>query len=103
MSEEKPGLTALGKILSFLIIAALIGLGVQIFRSKLKAPPTGRVGDGTTQVQPSEKADQPTAVVEALTETPRLPPSAAFVPKDNTVDIELSEYAGYSGLIVANG
>jgi NitT/TauT family transport system substrate-binding protein len=30
-------------------------------------------------------------------------PPAAYVAKDNIVDLELSEYAGYSGIIVANG
>src|SRR4030095_789886 len=36
-------------------------------------------------------------------EVPRLDPPAPYQPKDNVVDIELSEYAGYAGLIVANG
>jgi hypothetical protein len=36
-------------------------------------------------------------------EYPLLPPAAAYVAKDNIVDLELSEYAGYSGIIVANG
>ena len=34
---------------------------------------------------------------------PRLSPPAPFVLKDNIVPIEISEYAGYSGLIAANG
>ena len=42
-------------------------------------------------------------LVETRTEIPRLPAPAAYQPKDNTVEIELSEYAGYAGLIVANG
>jgi NitT/TauT family transport system substrate-binding protein len=45
----------------------------------------------------------PSGIVEPLTETPRLPSAAPFVPKDNVVDVEISEYAGYAGLIVANG
>src|SRR6185295_17516361 len=34
---------------------------------------------------------------------PKLAPAGTYQPKDNIVEIELSEYAGYAGLIVANG
>jgi NitT/TauT family transport system substrate-binding protein len=34
---------------------------------------------------------------------PKLPPPGTYQSKDNIVDVELSEYAGYSGFIVANG
>lgn len=34
---------------------------------------------------------------------PRMAPAGTYQPKDNIVDIQISEYAGYSGLIVANG
>jgi NitT/TauT family transport system substrate-binding protein len=42
-------------------------------------------------------------LVETRTEVPRLKAAAAYEMKDNTVEIELSEYAGYAGLVVANG
>jgi NitT/TauT family transport system substrate-binding protein len=42
-------------------------------------------------------------LVETRTEIPRLKAAAPFEVKDNTVVVELSEYAGYAGLIVANG
>ena len=42
-------------------------------------------------------------MVETLTETPKLPAAVPYQPKDNTVDVELSEYAGYAGFIAANG
>lgn len=41
--------------------------------------------------------------VAPLTACPLLPPPAAYVMKDNTLDLELSEYAGYAGIIAANG
>ncbi len=44
-----------------------------------------------------------TELVETRTDIPRLKAAAAFEVKDNTVVIELSEYAGYGGLIAANG
>jgi NitT/TauT family transport system substrate-binding protein len=37
------------------------------------------------------------------TEVPKLLPAGAYVPKGNVLDVELSEYAGYAGLVVANG
>jgi NitT/TauT family transport system substrate-binding protein len=42
-------------------------------------------------------------LVETQTEAPKLAPPGTYQPKDNTLDIELSEYAGYAGLIAANG
>ncbi len=42
-------------------------------------------------------------LVETRTEVPRLKAAAAYEMKDNTVEIELSEYAGYAGLVAANG
>jgi NitT/TauT family transport system substrate-binding protein len=42
-------------------------------------------------------------LVETRTSVPKLLAPAAYEPKDNVVDVELSEYAGYAGFIVANG
>jgi NitT/TauT family transport system substrate-binding protein len=43
------------------------------------------------------------AVADYKAEVPRLAPAAPFALKDNIVPIEISEYAGYAGLIAANG
>ena len=42
-------------------------------------------------------------LAETQTRVPTLPPPVAYKAKGNVVEIELSEYAGYSGIIVANG
>ncbi len=42
-------------------------------------------------------------LVETRTEVPKLKDAATYSPKDGVVEIELSKYAGYSGLVVANG
>ena len=42
-------------------------------------------------------------LVEMRTEVPKLKAPAEYSYKDGVVDIELSEYAGYAGLIAANG
>jgi NitT/TauT family transport system substrate-binding protein len=61
---------------------------------------------GTTPAAPGETpggdAAAP-AVAELQVEVPKLAPPAPFVLKDNIVPIEISEYAGYAGLIAANG
>jgi NitT/TauT family transport system substrate-binding protein len=41
-------------------------------------------------------------VVETRTEVPRLKAAAAYEMKNNTLELELSQYAGYAGLVVAN-
>jgi len=44
-----------------------------------------------------------TELVETRTEIPHLKAAAPFVVKDNTIIVELSQYAGYAGLVAANG
>jgi NitT/TauT family transport system substrate-binding protein len=42
-------------------------------------------------------------LVETRAEIPKLKDAEPYEPKDGVVEIELSEYAGYAGLVVANG
>lgn len=58
------------------------------------------VGLGAARAE-DEGADA--ELVETRTEVPRLKAPAAYEPKGDTVEIELSEYAGYAGLVAANG
>ena len=104
MSDGKGGQGGLGKVISLALIALLIGLGLWIVLGKgeddkAKAPAA------TTSAAPSATAAAETEaeLVETKTEVPRLPPAGAYVPKGDTLDVELSQYAGYAGLIVANG
>jgi NitT/TauT family transport system substrate-binding protein len=104
-------MTVKGKIVFTLLFLAVIGFGVWKWWDKLApkhsttivqssagtpANPPGNVSTATTSL----KADE---VVETLNETPTLPPPVAYQPKDNTVIVELSEYAGYAGFVAANG
>src|SRR6185437_6409129 len=104
-------MTAKGKIVFTLLFLAVIGFGVWKWWDKLApkhsttivqasaatpANPPGTVSTATTSL----KADE---VVETLNETPTLPPPTAYQPTNNTVIVELSEYAGYAGFIAANG
>jgi NitT/TauT family transport system substrate-binding protein len=97
--------TPLGRLISILMIAGLIAAGVYMIRGG-----SGRSGDGTSKSgsgsagtgsgAPSGPAPE---VQEAQMEVPALDAAAPYTPKDNTLEIEISEYAGYAGLIAANG
>jgi ABC-type nitrate/sulfonate/bicarbonate transport system substrate-binding protein len=92
----QPRFTMLGKLISVVLVLGLVGLGVYMIRSRSgggsSAPPTEAGGSGAAP-----------EVTEVKVEVPRLSPPAAFQFKDNIVPIEISEYAGYAGLIAANG
>lgn len=70
---------------------------------------TGTAANGGQSVKPREANQSPAADTKAreLTETqtsvPRLGPLGIYQEKNGVVEVELSEYAGYAGLIVANG
>lgn len=102
MSSQKSGLTPLGVIISVILIGALLGLGAFVLTR-------GDKSEGGASTSPQEGSSKATSseaaagTVETLREVPKLDPSAPYTPKDNIIDIELSEYAGYAGLIAANG
>ena len=104
-------MTARGKIILTLLILGVAGLGVWKWYPKLAARSgtTPSAASGNTRQAESRSPSDPgsTAQASELTETqteiPRLAAAGTYQPKDNTVEIELSEYAGYAGLIVANG
>src|SRR5215207_11708679 len=93
--SDRPRFTVLGKAISFLLVIGLVALGAFMLMRGTKAP-----ADGDSAAEPS--GDAP-AVSEVKVELPRLSPPAPFNYKDNIVPIEISEYAGYAGLIAANG
>ncbi len=94
MAESKPGFTFLGKLLSLALIGGLVYYGYGMLQKggvKLPAMPGGT-------------AESPAEVSTLALEVPTLDaPGTYALPADSTVVIELSEYAGYAGLIAANG
>jgi len=106
MTNPQPsstGLTLMGKLISVLLVLGLVGLGAWIaLRPKGHGAP-GTVNGG------GGGGDSPAAFdTSDLTETqmtpPKIDPAIAYVPAAGApIDIELSQYAGYAGLIVANG
>src|SRR5687767_10657695 len=99
-------MTAKGKIVLTLIVLAVVSVAAWKWWPRLATKRT----TGTEQSTPAaadngSSASAPAAaeLVETQTEAPKLAPAGVYQPKDNIVDIELSEYAGYAGLIAANG
>jgi NitT/TauT family transport system substrate-binding protein len=94
--SDQPRFTVLGKIVSIALVLGLVGLGVYRVR---------RGGTGGTPSAPAatEGSDAAPDVVEVKVEVPKLSPPAPVQIRDNVVPIEISEYAGYAGLIAANG
>lgn len=87
----------LGKILSLGLILLLLGSGVYVLNKK-KTPAGGHTPAG-------ESAETATPLALSVTQTsvPSLGPAGIAPFKDNTVEMELSEYGGYAGLLLANG
>jgi len=81
---QKNLFTGLGLVILTLISVCQQGMAVDDEQSK--------------QVLSTELAE----LVETRKQVPSLSPAKAFVVIDNVVTLELSEYAGYAGLIVAN-
>jgi NitT/TauT family transport system substrate-binding protein len=96
--------TPLGRLISILMIAGLIAAGVYMIRGGRSGQPSG---DGKSGPGGSTGANAPSGpapeVQAAQMEVPALDAAAPYTPKDNTLEIEISEYAGYAGLIAANG
>ncbi len=102
-------MTTKGKIVLTLLILGVLGFGVWKWLPQLTSPGTNPPTASQTSEPGQARTESVTATVQAteLVETqgevPKLAAPGAYQPKDNTVEIELSEYAGYAGLIVANG
>jgi NitT/TauT family transport system substrate-binding protein len=98
-------MTARGKIVLTALILGVVGFGAWKWWDRLTKNPGSRpvsAADSTLQTNDTTAA-QASELADLQTEVPALAPPMAYQPKDNTVDVELSEYAGYSGFIVANG
>jgi len=96
--------SAIGNILTAILIIALLGLGGWLV---LKNRNAASSGDGATTAAESPAADAPAGdapkPIEPVTGTPVLEAAAPYTAKDKVIAIDLSEYAGYGGIIVANG
>ncbi|HYE07122.1 MAG TPA: phosphate ABC transporter substrate-binding/OmpA family protein [Planctomycetota bacterium] len=99
---------AAGAIVTILLVLGLVALGAWVVMKGDAAPTDGGTapstaagaGGGTTE---SGEAPDATALVEVKAGIPQLAPALAYEPKGDVIEVDISEYAGYAGLIVANG
>jgi NitT/TauT family transport system substrate-binding protein len=97
--------SAAGNLITLLLLIGIIGLGVYLWLGKgAKEQSTAATPANTTTAVAKDAPDTgaPTPI-EPVEGTPPLDAAATYTPKDNVLQIDISEYAGYGGLIVANG
>src|SRR5665213_2360507 len=96
-------MTTIGKIVFGLLIALLIGSGIGIIVHRAKTAPVTYIPNQpvNTDTAPPPVSELQKDLAEALPYPKRVPAASAYVPKDNVLEIELSEWAGYSGLIAS--
>jgi NitT/TauT family transport system substrate-binding protein len=94
-----------GNLVTLLLLVGIIGLGVYLWLGKgTKDQPTAATPGPTTTAVDKGAADAGAPVpIEPVVGTPPLEAAATYTPKDGVLQIDISEYAGYGGLIVANG
>lgn len=95
--------SAAGKFLSVLLVLGLLALGGWLVMQDMgkDAPGDATSADTGTRSEAAEAAS--VDPIEPLTAPPVLDRAAPYQMKDGILDVDLSEYAGYAGLIVANG
>jgi NitT/TauT family transport system substrate-binding protein len=102
-------MTARGKIILTILVLCVVGFGAWKWWDRLTAKPGATPSPpvasnlGSTNEAPNAQDATATSIVETLSEVKTLPPPAAYQPTNNSVVVELSEYAGYAGFIAANG
>jgi NitT/TauT family transport system substrate-binding protein len=96
--------SAAGNLIALLLCLALIGLGVYLWlghKPAAESPPVSP--SSAANPRPTAPQGPAPAPIEPVAGTPALDAAATYTPKDGVLQIDISEYAGYSGLIVANG
>ncbi|UUY09358.1 phosphate ABC transporter substrate-binding/OmpA family protein [Pseudomonas sp. J452] len=92
---------AAGKLLTIVLVLGLLGLGGWLVsKDMLKQGGDSPVASLPSSLGGGVAVPEP---AEPVTGTPVLQSAAPYEMKNNIIDIDISEYAGYGGLIVANG
>jgi NitT/TauT family transport system substrate-binding protein len=95
---------AAGKLISLVLVLGLLALGGWLVLQDMDKDSESPAADARSEA-PARPVANTAEVdpIEPLTAPPVLDRAAPYVMRDNVLDVDLSEYAGYAGLIVANG
>lgn len=103
-----------GMFITLLLVVALLGVGAWLVMKDMDSKDAGVVQTQPSTATTSQPASQPagqTATkqaagpepIEPVMGMPALDAVGVYQPKGNVIDVDISEYAGYAGLVVANG
>lgn len=92
--------SAAGKFITLLLVLGLIGLGAWLVTSDMGGEGGTPIGSLIKGGGAKGEAPDP---IEPLLTLPRLAAAAPYRMQGDVIDVDISEYAGYAGLIVANG
>ncbi len=100
-------MTKLGKIVFTLVVLLLAGFAVTRMLGKKERDPDSAAESHAADA-PHDEGEEAGTITEdfdfiAPGKAPQLPSPRAYVPQGDTILLNLSEYAGYAGLIAANG
>lgn len=95
--------SAAGNLITLLLFVGLIALGAWLWLGKKSPDAAGPTQAGSQSSARSAADGDAPAPIEPVDGTPTLEAAATYEPKDGVLQIDISEYAGYGGLIVANG
>jgi NitT/TauT family transport system substrate-binding protein len=101
-------MTSRGKFLLTILILGIVGLGLfkwyqRLGQTDLASPSVPPPAATTNEIPGSVATESVPELVPTQFTVPALATPSLYQPKNNIIDVELSEYAGYAGLIAANG
>lgn len=94
---------ATGKLITALLVVALLAFGGWLVFRDMGQGDDAAGGASASGSSASRADGEVPAPIEPLPGLPNLDAAAAYQPQGNVVDVDISEYAGYAGLIAANG
>lgn len=114
------GRSRVGLVLTLLLSLGLVALGAWLILGEEGAPPpvptpappppsasttAGPAGTASSDAPAPARVPEgaPPVPIEPVTGSPTLDAAAPYASKDGVIQVDISEYAGYAGLVVANG
>ncbi len=95
--------SAAGVVITLLLVLALLALGGWlVLKGDGASGGSGQATPGQSTSSKNASADAPDPI-EPLLSPPTLDAAAPYKAQNDVIDVDISEYAGYAGLIVANG